>query len=140
MRARQQRNTKQYLHFKDRDVLDLEGAMELTTPIYRSTAAFKDNGVFEVFAKFDSGVPFNESAAKRYLAPRLKELFGSSKSLLIVECLPHKQRRQRGLGRFANIEYYAKCDKPEPSKVQQLQYIVRDMIEHCKEEPRDEEE
>lgn len=140
MRARQQRNTKQYLHFKDRDVLDIEGTMELTTPIYRSTAAFKDSGVLEIFAKFDSGVPFNESAAKRYLAPRLAALFSPRKYLLIVECLPHKMRRQRNLGRYTNIEYYAKCDKPEPSKVQMLQYIVRDMIEHCKEEPRDEEE
>ena len=140
MRARQQRNTKEYLHFKDRDVLDICGAMELKTPAHRSAAIFKDNGVFEVYAKFDSGVPFNEHAAKRFLAPKLKELFDPSRYLLIVECLPHKQRRQRNLGRFANIEYYAVCPKPEPEKVQMLQGIVRDMIDHCKEEPRDEEE
>lgn len=140
MRADVHRNTKTYVKANGREVLDIQGTMPLRTPAHRSAARYNSNGVFEIFAKFDSGVPFNESAAKRFLAPRLKELFVPSKYLLIVECLCHKRRRQRGLGRFTNIEYYAVCPKPEPEKVQMLQGIVRDMIDHCKEEPRDEEE
>lgn len=137
MRAEIHRNTKTYIRAKGRDVLDIEGTMPLRTPAHRSSAIFKDNGVLNLFAKFDTQVPFNEHAAKRYLAPRLKALFNPSKYLLIVECLPHKQRRQRGLGRFTNIEYYAVCDRPDPSKVQMLQGIVRDMIDECEvsEEP-----
>lgn len=140
MRAEIHRNTKTYIRAKGREVLDIEGAMQLKTYAHRSSAIFKDSGVLNIFAKFDTRVPFNEHAAKRFLAPRLKELFDPSKSLLIVECLPHKRRGHQGLGKFTNIEYYAVCPKPEPEKVQMLQFIVRDMVEHCKEEPRDEEE
>lgn len=140
--TRQHRNTKTYVRAKGREVLDIEGGMELKDPAHRSVARFNSNGVFELYAKMDTQVPFNESAAKRYLAPRLKELFNPSRYLLIVECAVHTRRHQRNLGRYTNIEYYAICNKPEPSKVQQLQYIVREMIDHCKvsEEPRDEEE
>lgn len=134
------KNTSRYFHFKGRDVLNVEGTMPLKGINSTSLAAYKNNGVLEIYAKFDTKVPFNEPAAKRYLAPRLKELFDPSRYLLIVECAVHARRHQRNLGRYTDIQYYAKCDKPEPSKVQQLQYIVRDMIERCKEEPRDEEE
>lgn len=129
------KNTTRYVAAGRREVLGIEGTMPLKGINSTSLARYNRNGVFEIFAKFDSQVPFNESAAKRYIAPRLKELFNPSRYLLIVECLPHKQRRQRNLGRYTNIEYYAICNKPEPSKVQQLQYIVRDMIDHCKNEP-----
>lgn len=127
------KNTSRYFHFKGRDVLNVEGTMPLKGYNSTSMARYNSNGVFEIFAKFDSKVPFNESAAKRYLAPRLKALFSPSKYLLIVECAVHTRRHQRNLGRFTDIQYYAICDKPEPEKVQMLQHIVWDMIEHCKE-------
>lgn len=130
MRKGQCRSTKAYLRMKGKDVLDIEGTMPLKL-INRSTAAFKDNGIFEIFAKFDTEVGFNEHEARRYLAKRLKTLFNPSKYLLIVECVPHKQRRQKDLGRYLNLEYYARCDRPEPEKVQQLKTIVGDMMREC---------
>lgn len=125
------RNTLSYVRAKGRDVLDIEGTMELVTPAHRSSANYKDNGIFEMFAKFDTKVPFNEHLARRYLAQRFKTLFNPSKYLLITECRPHARRRQKDLGRFLNLEYYARCDKPEPEKVQQLKTIVGDMMREC---------
>ena len=122
------KNTSRYVRANGKDVLDIEGTMKKVTPAHRSSAVYKDNGVFEMYAKFDTKVPFNEHEARRYLAQRFKTLFKPSKYLLITECLPHKQRQQKNLGRYLNLEYYAKCDKPEPEKVQQLKTIVGDMM------------
>ena len=125
------RNTLRYVRANGKDVLDIEGTMKLMTPAHRSSANYKDNGVFEIFAKFDTKVGFNEHEARRYLAKRMKELFNPSKYLLITECQPHVRRRQKDLGRYLNLEYYAKCDRPEPEKVQQLKTIVGDMMREC---------
>lgn len=128
------KNTSRYVAAKGRSILDIEGTMPLKGINATSVAAYKDNGVFEVFAKFDTKVSFNEHEARRYLAQRFKTLFKPSKYLLIVECRPHRingHKGSEGLTRYLNLEYYAKCDKPEPEKVQQLKTIVGDMMREC---------
>ena len=118
------KSTNAWVRSKGKWALNVKGAFDLSGCRY-SLATYEDShGLFEVYAFFKVRRGFNEPYMQKHVGRRLQKLFNAGKYICIAENgTGHRIDRK-----FCRLEFYAFCERPEPSKVCQIKDIVRDCI------------
>ena len=103
--------------------LNVEGSFDMSGVRY-SLARYDDaKGLFDVYAFFNVDRRFNEGVMGRRLGRKLKELFNAGTYICVTESATGKKVDRD----FMRLEFYAFCDKPEPSKVCK----IKDVVDSC---------
>ena len=119
------KSTDRWVKAKGKWALNVDGAFSFGGARY-SLATYQDeHGLFEVYAFFNSGKKVNETEIETALGKDLKELFNAGKYICVVENGTGKRIDRQ----FIRVEFYARCQRPDPEVVGMLKDTIHQCLE-----------
>lgn len=132
-----QREIGRWGHYGDNDTIGLEGAFDMNPTSDRSVCRYdRKRGLLCLNGYFETGndVWFDVGTTQRHLNSKLRYIVRARRDKSMCIC-QNGTKRRRGkdkstnpLIRFANVQYYALCERPEPEKVQEMVDVIKDTI------------
>ena len=125
------KNKEQWSNANGVKALEVDGAVNMNNSCRYSIARYDERrGVFELYAFFDIGpCEFNEGIAQRRIGPELKRLFNAERYICIAtQCTKRRASKDQGFERIMGLEFYAKCQMPEPCRVGAVKDVVKNYV------------
>lgn len=135
---RKQREFDRWGHFKGIDTIGLQGAFDMNPCLLKSMCRYDGKrGVLSMNSYFETDNEdwLNESQLQRKLGRELRGIVGADREHSLCVCtngtrLRYGDKKGAPMRRFVQVEYYAKCRRPEPDKVQEMARTIRDCLDN----------
>ena len=135
---RKQRALDRWGHYREFDTMAVEGAFDPNPICSKSICKYDRNkGVLSINSYFDTGTSewIDEPRVQRELNGMLRRLVKAKRYGSLCVCTNGTRQiagRRKGelLKRFVNVEYYARCDRPEPTTVCEMAKTIRGVLDN----------